>query len=173
MATITLSAEQADLIAEEIASRLGGVRETAGNYWEPNPLLEACEKIDPLRSALLELDAERTMVDLELLGEVALEALRNNRESAGGALSVIHHVKAGRVVEQQTSDAKTPDEIIAGAQAEADCAARKASLAQAVIWAIGHAESEVKAAEGDPRAAESVATHERWAKENQQLAEAI
>jgi len=169
---LILTPEQADLMAEEIGWKLGAIMESAGNNWEPESLLKACEAIDPLRAAIRELVEKRAAEDLALLGGIAGEALSNHRDSAGHALSTIHQVKAGRIVEFRTSDAETPEEIIKREQADAELFAEKAALAHAVVWAVQHAEAAAEAAEGDPRAKESLAAHERWADENRQLAEA-
>lgn len=172
MAVLTLSAEQAELMAEKVAWRLGGIMEEGSTGWEADDLLETLEKVDPLRAALTELREEKTMADLALLREVAAETLGNSRDSAGDALSTIHHVKAGRIVEYRTFENEAPEAIIEREEGTAAREAAEAATAQEVVWAVSHAEIEIKAAEGDPRARESLATQKRWDEENRKLAAA-
>ena len=169
--TLKLTKEQADLMVDKAAWRLGGILESAACDWEAEALLGALKKADPLREAIRELSEERSMADLDLLSELAVEASSNGREGAGEALSTIHQVKAGRIVEFQV-DHETPEEIIEREQARADEEAADAAVARSIIWALRAAESETKAAEGDPRAAELVRTQEQWDEENRKLAEA-
>jgi hypothetical protein len=166
---LTLTKEQADLMAEEIAAKLSGVME--GPSEDAGELLKACGEMEPFRVALEELREKQTVADLDLLRRIAAEALSAHRESAGDALASIRHVKAGRIVEHQSEKGESPEEIIAREQTRAEVDAEGAALAQTIVWAVRHAEAESKAAEGDRLARESVATQERWDEENRKLAE--
>jgi hypothetical protein len=172
MPELKLTSKQADLIAEQLTTKIEGAMEEADQFGgEPEALLAEWDNLTPMVEALRELSSSGGTENLSLLSEVAAEVLSNSRDSVGYEMTVIRRIEAGEVVQWLAADDKSAEDAIERAKKATERYTEQAHLAWLVIEAVRLAEAEAAAEAGDARAKESISVHRRWEEENRKLRE--
>jgi hypothetical protein len=173
MAALKLPTEQAEYMAERLSWKAQGIAEEklgALSDTAAADVLATWDEMAPLVEAIRDLSEKQQASNLDLVAEVAGDALKDHRDSVGYELAVRRRIEAGEVVQWLAGDDRSADDAIERCEKEADRQVAQADLAWSILEAVRQSQDEAKANAGDPRAQESLAVRQRWADENRRLA---